>query len=229
MNKNIKMHKILSHKDISIIEIERLLSRDNAVIFVINTGHDEFQIQSLEYLTNSEKQKMFSYSKENDRRNFYIAHSIINYVFANLLKCKVKSLQYKIGEYKKQYIVNNYSYHYNISHSKNYSVVGIHNGEIGTDIEYVNRNFEFAGIMREQFSEDDIKYIGGDLRKFFKLWVAKESYLKYAGMGFYREPDSISFVNEADGYILIYDKELIKERPIFLLEEDDYILGVCVD
>jgi 4'-phosphopantetheinyl transferase len=83
--------------------------------------------------------------------------------------------------------------------------------------------------MRGQFCEADIKYVGEDLKKFFKLWVAKEAYFKYIGTGLYRQLKSISFANEADGYILIYDKESKKEQPVFLMEEDEYLLGVCVD
>ena len=90
------------------------------------------------------------------------------------------------GIHKKPYCVN-YPYHFNISHSKNYTVVAVSDKPIGVDVEVV-RPFSAkaaAKILTEEEKSfvmlDNIEYNKNE--RFFKLWCAKEAYLKLIGTG----------------------------------------------
>ena len=90
------------------------------------------------------------------------------------------------GENGKPYCIN-YPYHFNISHSKKYTVVAVSDKPIGVDIEVI-RPFS-ASAAAKYLTEEEKNYIVLDdipekrNERFFKLWCAKEAYLKLIGTG----------------------------------------------
>ncbi len=90
------------------------------------------------------------------------------------------------GENGKPYCIN-YPYHFNISHSKQYTVVAVSDRPIGVDIEVI-RPFS-ASASAKYLTEDEKNYIVLDdipenrNQRFYKLWCAKEAYLKLIGTG----------------------------------------------
>ena len=90
------------------------------------------------------------------------------------------------GENGKPYCLN-YPYHFNISHSEKYTVVAVSDRPIGVDVEVIR---PFSASAAAKFITDQEKdYIvlddNPDKRneRFFKLWCAKEAYLKFIGTG----------------------------------------------
>ncbi len=67
-----------------------------------------------------------------------------------------------------------------ISHSGEFVLVGIHNGDIGVDIEII-KPFDERLITR-YFTKDEQDFIKCDA-DFFKIWTIKEAYLKLLGIG----------------------------------------------
>lgn len=121
------------------------------------------------------------------------------------------------GENGKPYCLN-YPYHFNISHSKKYTVVAVSDRPIGVDVEVI-RPFS-ASAAAKHLSEKEKDYIVLDdnpekrNERFFKLWCAKEAYLKFIGTGLKGgissltlTPDGNKFTNNKD-VIIKYSNEL---------------------
>ena len=81
------------------------------------------------------------------------------------------------------HILLNYPYHFNISHSKKYTVVAVSDRPTGVDVEVI-RPFS-ASAAAKHLSEAEKEYIVLDdipekrNERFFKLWCAKEAVYKY--------------------------------------------------
>jgi len=95
--------------------------------------------------------------------------------------------------------------HFNASHSGVYAAVGFSESEIGLDLQ------EFCkfkpGIAKRFFANseyEDMMRLPEDLRekRFFRLWVLKEAYIKYTGRGMQQPLDSFFFAfDKKDGLI----------------------------
>ena len=83
------------------------------------------------------------------------------------------------NEYGKPYLKNNEIY-FNISHSKEYTILGISSSEIGVDIEEIKPIRE--NVINKVGTDDEKKLIKND-EDFTLIWVKKESYVKWVGMG----------------------------------------------
>lgn len=99
------------------------------------------------------------------------------------------NLSIQIGKYGKPYIEH---FFFNVAHSGDWVVGAIATNNIGIDIEkHKKRDFD---ISKNFFSKNEQKYIikcSDVFKGFYDVWVAKESYMKAIGMGFYK--DMISF------------------------------------
>jgi 4'-phosphopantetheinyl transferase len=82
------------------------------------------------------------------------------------------------NEYGKPYIKNNPLY-FNISHSNNITVIAISDKEIGIDIEHIT----FKKNIIDKICTEEEKLLINNAHGFTKLWVKKESYIKYLGTG----------------------------------------------
>lgn len=77
---------------------------------------------------------------------------------------------------------------FNVSHSGDVTVIVIStDAEVGVDIEQV-RDFPYAGVVAEFFSEEEARVIGAQktkerLKTFFSLWTVKEACCKVTGAG----------------------------------------------
>ena len=82
------------------------------------------------------------------------------------------------NEYGKPYIKNN-SLYFNISHSGIYTVLVIASSEVGVDIEKITMH---ENVIDKVCTNDEKKLIK-NADDFTKMWVKKESYVKFLGVG----------------------------------------------
>jgi phosphopantetheinyl transferase len=80
--------------------------------------------------------------------------------------------------------------HFSISHSGDWAVIAVCDSPVGFDIEAVAPARDVAGIARRAFhpSERCAAALGG-LDMFYRIWTAKESYMKMLGRGITGMPD----------------------------------------
>lgn len=88
---------------------------------------------------------------------------------------------------------------FNISHSDDYWVCIIGQGECGVDVQKI-KTVNYGKLASRFFSENEEAYVSTNgSRGFFKLWARREAFAKYTGEGFFSKmPD---FVGD-DGELL---------------------------
>lgn len=91
------------------------------------------------------------------------------------------------GEYGKPYITSPQGIFFNISHSGKWTVIALSDGEVGCDIQKVDP--VDVGRLARIFSDGEREFLsaaGNSADCFYRLWTAKESYLKAIGVGLNR-------------------------------------------
>lgn len=127
------------------------------------------------------------------------------------------------NEYGKPRIKDAPDFHYNLSHAGDWVVIACGDGPVGVDVERVDWNDGKARIARRFFAPDEQDYVfggggEGSGRRFFEVWTAKESFLKYLGTGLGRSMTSFSVVTGEPG---------VRFRHLPLAE--GYCLTLCAD
>ena len=98
----------------------------------------------------------------------------------------VETPDLRYGPYQKPYLNQAEGLYFSLSHSGTYSVCAFFDREIGVDIEkiaplshklvrYVCTDEEYQFLMQQSEQAQQ--------EQFFRLWTAKESYMKYCGKG----------------------------------------------
>lgn len=80
------------------------------------------------------------------------------------------------------------NFYYNLSHSGDRVVIAYGDSEVGIDVEPICINAAKESIAKRHFTENEYKYIfeGSTectAKRFCEIWTAKESYVKYLGIG----------------------------------------------
>jgi phosphopantetheine--protein transferase-like protein len=84
---------------------------------------------------------------------------------------------------------------WSLSHSGIYTAIAFSDSEVGIDIEDMARQREdderYRAIARRFFAPDEIEFVCGGAgssvkRRFFRVWTAKEAFVKYTGEGISR-------------------------------------------
>ncbi|MCX7843033.1 MAG: 4'-phosphopantetheinyl transferase superfamily protein [Clostridia bacterium] len=127
--------------------------------------------------------------------------------------------------------------YFNISHSKEYLLVGIsENRDIGVDIEKIRQDAGHAVLAESVFSPLEKALYSSyspseKLRCFYKAWVQKEAVSKAVGKGISYGFDTLDVLIEPNKLheeynLLIEGLELPAE--IMLRFEKDYVFAVCM-
>lgn len=92
------------------------------------------------------------------------------------------------GEFGKPYVKERKDFHFNISHSGDFVVLAWGDKPVGIDIEQIRGDAKIEKLARRHFTQPEQDYVfrGEEAEKshrFFQIWTAKESYLKYLGTG----------------------------------------------
>ena len=78
-------------------------------------------------------------------------------------------------------------FHFNISHSGHWVVLACGETEVGIDVETIRMDSQKEKIARRFYTPQEQSYVfqeqAGAAERFFQIWTAKESYLKYLGTG----------------------------------------------
>lgn len=151
---------------------------------------------------------MYLYIHEFDKPKDAGIKEIKDLMFENSIKDyqprigkKQKSLKVETTKHGKPFFPKAKNIHFNISHSGRYWVCLFDKENVGVDIEdYSTRNMppeRFVSISDRFFKPDEKEYVIGSWiadsgddadealkNRFFRIWTAKEAYMKYTGNGF---------------------------------------------
>lgn len=136
-------------------------------------------------LTPEETLRAGRYKQQKDTYRFIISRGAQRIILGRYLQIPPTELEFILGDNKKPYLLGNGGevLHYNLSHSGNWIVLAIAQSPVGADVEFVDPAFPFQDILEDNFSRDEVDYIGTSIEKFFTLWTRKEAILKATGQG----------------------------------------------
>ncbi len=117
--------------------------------------------------------------------------------------------------------------HISISHSHNRCIAAISDSQIGADIEFNCADADrLIRLSERYFTKEETEYIKTQpCERFYEIWCAKESYIKYTGEGFSRTLSSFSVLdaklhfscfNIDDYTVCVCSKEKADTPPIFI-------------
>ena len=90
---------------------------------------------------------------------------------------------------------------FSITHSGGYWLCGFSSRPLGLDLQIHRSHAAPAALSRRFFHPlEDTFLAREDYRRFFDLWCAKESWVKYTGRGFYHDPADFSVVSPAGDF-----------------------------
>lgn len=201
-SKNFRLMEVTSPKDLSELNLAE------PVIFKLPmdlANIDDFQ----NYLSFLNLAKLDEIKNEREKIRFIKIRGLVNILFS--LENSEADPIWQLNEYGKPYI-NGWDKDFSISHSTEFSVVGVASEAIGVDIEDNSRDIDLEKFKRTKF----LNFDGGayeSKEEFLMRFTALEAYLKYIGKGFHKDARTISVRKVNDG-IVIDDGGLIKAETI---------------
>lgn len=118
---------------------------------------------------------------------------------------------------------------FSISHSGGLTCCAVSYDEVGFDIQQTLPGFRFADIARRLFSaaeHEAVISVGGEeqIQRFYRIWTAKEAYVKLDGEGVARGFRAFSVVS-GDGHLL---PEVNGRRLIPVTVPQGYLACLCI-
>lgn len=171
------------------------------------------------YINTEQKERLNSYHRFMDRRNYLYSHGIINAIFSALLKEEVKNVAWRYTEYKKPFIENDRNLKFNISHTNGMAAIALGRKEIGVDVEYRDKAFHYMDIVKYSFAKSEKAKIN-TIDEFYRYWVIKEAYLKQKGVGLYQDLASVEILNIMDHHAEIKDDNQVNQVEMIETERE---------
>lgn len=201
-SKNFRLMEVASPKDLSEANLAE------PVIFKLPidlVNIDDFQ----NYLSFLNLAKLDEIKNEREKIRFIKTRGLVNMLFS--LENGGAEPIWQLTEYGKPYIAG-WNKDFSISHTREFSVVGVVSEAIGVDIEDNGRDIDIEKFKRTKFLNfDESAY--NNKEEFLMRFTALEAYLKYIGKGFHEDAKNIS-VKKVNDAIVIDDGSLIKAEVI---------------
>lgn len=148
----------------------------------INTG-------LLNYLSPEEVERTNYYKVEWKARQYWRSKIILREILSHYCQMPAEEITYEFNRYGKPFLpatINPHQLQFNVSHSKEYSVIAICTETIGIDIENKHRDIDAPEFAKRHYHENEIAHFeqnGADLPCFYEIFTRKEAILKAIGRG----------------------------------------------
>ncbi|MFT4548465.1 MAG: 4'-phosphopantetheinyl transferase [Verrucomicrobiales bacterium] len=159
---------------------------------------ERWQAEAERTLQSSERERAARFRFEEDRYRFQKTRCLLRHLLAHYLETTPTEIKFHEGVHGKPYLKESGSaLQFNVSHTRGAAVLAFTDQiEVGIDIEHSRRRVDVDGIGRKVFTTKEqasLRDLGSAsaLRQFFRLWTAKEAYLKATGSGMSCNPASI--------------------------------------
>lgn len=144
--------------------------------------------------------------------------------FAGLFGEEISCYTEKYGNYGKPYFSENKGVHYSISHSGEYWMCAFHKGPIGFDMQE-HKAMDYENIAKHWFHPQEYESVlEKGANQFYDIWCAKESYLKYMGIGLCQPMKEFSVIEENKLKNRLLDTELVN-----ISKNPGYSLCICAE
>lgn len=172
-------------------------------------------------LTQWEREKVFRYFFEKDRKTSLISRALLKMVLSGYTELDICHIDFVMNSHGKPELKKNSNENrvrFNLSHTRGMIVLAvILECDIGTDVESFNGKNNSSQIARHFFSEKEVLALQQKpecLRNecFYEFWTLKEAYIKAIGLGLSIPLDTFSFLLDGSG-ITIEFQEGMNDQP----------------
>lgn len=149
--------------------------------------------------------------RENSKEAIHsiVGEAMVRTIIARKSGILPREISFSKTYYGKPYIEGS-TIQFNVSHSGEYIICGISTEPVGIDIEEM-RDHDIACIAERFFSKSELEFLTEEkslfLERFYELWVLRESYLKWMGVGLTKALDSF-FISITNENIIVNDKSI---------------------
>lgn len=172
------------------------------------------------WLTEAELARADRYVTPLHGARFIAARSTLRELLAQRLGCHPAQVRFEYGA-KGKPALPGLPFHFNLSHSGNYALVGIHpESELGVDIEGERPSIQGPGIARRFFTAREAAWLDGHApaaqpHAFCRLWTCKEAWMKAEGQGMALPLNQVEVTFPSSGAVL---RELTPPREWYVRE-----------
>jgi 4'-phosphopantetheinyl transferase len=139
-----------------------------------------------------------------DRRSYLCAHAALRVLLGGERQLPFEARSFASGSHGKPFLPESAA-RFNLSRSGTRALIGIcRDGEIGVDIDRVDRRDAIHDVARSSFSDVERAWIAaaegehGRQRRFLRLWVIREALVKATGSGLSRSMADIAISIDGD-------------------------------
>ena len=143
-------------------------------------------------LSSAERERAAKFKFEKDRARYVASHAALRNILGWYIRIEPSALEFSAGPQGKPELVSKSDRHalqFNLSHSHEAALVAVTLGrQIGVDIEYIKREFQWQEVAERFFALGEIARLRAlpeekQQRAFFTCWTRKEAYIKAKGGG----------------------------------------------
>ncbi len=180
-----------------------MLLSDNEVriVYSFATAESFPAADAFEIISESEKSKYERFHFAEDKLRFLKARYILRTIASSIhTNCDPKEIQISLNSFGKPYF-NNIPIHFSITHSGQVAAVAFSKHlPVGIDIEHKREVSDMNQLAQRFFADSEVNYLrqfSGEefINNFFRIWCAKEAYIKAIGLGVSKELKSFSTIH----------------------------------
>lgn len=200
-------------------------------LYAIDISHTVTVEQLKKYLSlvSAEKrQRLSEFHFEEDMKRSLYGELLVRHLACQKLNIKNCQISFETNIYGKPSIKSFPHFYFNISHASKQVVCAIDNAPVGVDIEEIKPIG--LDIAKRFFTENEYTLITEEPEeqqtlKFYQIWTAKESYIKFIGTGLSTPLNSFSVYKTQFNEYRITENNKVRIKMIFDIE--GYVLSVC--
>jgi 4'-phosphopantetheinyl transferase len=153
------------------------LYKNGTALYGINIDFLELDEAFLDAMPPARVRKILSYRFTGDRKRSYAAGLLLEAALGREAAFRVRQ-----GASGKPFVDG--GPHFSVSHSGDWAVIAVCDEPVGFDIEAVEPARDIAGVARRAFHPSEREEAArGGVDTFYRIWTAKESYMKMLGCG----------------------------------------------
>ena len=174
-------------------------------------------------LSKNELKKVHFFEFDNVRDAYVVSQGALRKLLSGYLGIPSMMVKFGRGQKGKPYSVDNPNLYFNLTNSgKHVAIAFSFDGEVGIDIEQIRPLPDLDMLIQKNFTAREIKFITAKpeekLKRFFRFWTLKESYLKAIGEGMRLTPDNIEFNIENDRITQLSIKGIFEQEDWYFKE-----------
>ncbi len=168
-------------------------------------------------MTEEKRERVDRFRFAKDKKRTVCGEMLARQMIAEQCGIHEEAIRFSVSEHGKPYTTSA-AVQFNISHSGDYVLCALSDSPVGADIEAIRPVEE--RMIRFVCTEKELAYVLDStvtqeekLRRFFRVWTAKEAYFKYCGTG----------ITDLKG-VSIFDEALMSCTKTFY--KDNYVASI---